>query len=134
MPGTFGTLAGLPLVLGLSFMPHWAFVLITLFVCYVGIQICDRTADDMGVHDHGSIVWDEIAGILITFVLVPISAVTLLNGFILFRFFDIVKPWPISFLDKHVAGGAGIMVDDVVAGIMACASLHGLLHFGLLAG
>lgn len=131
-PGTFGTLAGMPLVALATFLPHAYYLAITLAVCVVGIYLCGRTAHDMQVHDHGSIVWDEIAGILLTFVLVPFSLTTAIVGFVLFRFFDMVKPWPISYLDKHGKGGFGIMVDDVVAGILACLCLHGLLHWGVL--
>jgi phosphatidylglycerophosphatase A len=128
MPGTFGTLASLPLVVLLS---HYAgfslYVFVTLLICIAGIWICDKTAEDMGVHDDSSIVWDELAGMLITMIAVPLSWQTLLVGFLLFRFFDIIKPWPISYLDKYVHGGFGIMIDDVLAGLFAL----GVLHLGL---
>ncbi|WP_339725511.1 phosphatidylglycerophosphatase A [uncultured Paraglaciecola sp.] len=128
MPGTFGTLAALPLVVLLS---HYAslpvYLIVTVMVSVVGIWICGKTAADMGVHDDSSIVWDEVAGMLITMIAVPLSWQTLLAGFVLFRFFDILKPWPISYLDKHVHGGFGIMIDDVLAGVFAL----GVLHIGL---
>ncbi len=79
------------------------------------------------MHDHGGIVWDEIAGFLVTMIAIPVSAATLVAGFVLFRLFDIWKPWPISWLDRRVGGGLGIMVDDIVAGALACVVLHGLL-------
>ena len=78
------------------------------------------------MHDHGSIVWDEIAGMMIVFIAVPISWHSVLVGFVLFRFFDILKPWPISFLDKNVHGGWGIMVDDLLAGVFSLACLNGI--------
>lgn len=128
MPGTMGTLASLPLVVLLSLNASFStYVIVTLLVCIVGIWICGKTAEDMRVHDDSSIVWDEVAGMLITMLAVPLSWQTLLIGFLLFRFFDILKPWPISYLDKHVHGGFGIMIDDVLAGLFAL----GILHLGL---
>jgi len=128
MPGTFGTLAALPLVVLLSYYSSFsAYLIVTLLVSVVGIWICGKAAEDMGVHDDSSIVWDEVAGMLITMLAVPLSWQTLLVGFVLFRFFDILKPWPISYLDKHVHGGFGIMIDDVLAGLFAM----GILHIGL---
>ena len=125
MPGTFGTLAALPLVVLLSHYASFSvFLVVTILVSIVGIWICGKTAEDMGVHDDSSIVWDEVAGMLITMIAVPLSWQTLLAGFVLFRFFDILKPWPISYLDKHVHGGFGIMIDDVLAGIFALAILQ----------
>ena len=128
MPGTFGTLAALPLVVLLShFSSFTVYLIVTILVCVLGIRICGETAEDMGVHDDSSIVWDEVAGMLITMLGVPLSWQTVLVGFMLFRFFDILKPWPISYLDKHVHGGFGIMIDDVLAGLFAL----GILHLGL---
>ncbi|WP_045387351.1 phosphatidylglycerophosphatase A [Vibrio rotiferianus] len=125
VPGTMGTLASIPLFLLLAQLPFSLYVVAVLFSCVIGIKICQVTSDDMGVHDHGSIVWDEFAGFWITMSLVPALNIPLtewkwlLTGFILFRFFDMVKPWPIGWLDKRVHGGLGIMIDDIVAGIMA---------------
>ncbi|MEP1445387.1 MAG: phosphatidylglycerophosphatase A [Paraglaciecola sp.] len=125
MPGTFGTLAALPLVVLLSHYASFSIYLgVTLLVSVAGIWICGKTADDMKVHDDSSIVWDEVAGMLITMIAVPLSWQTLVAGFVLFRFFDILKPWPISYLDKHVHGGFGIMIDDVLAGVFALCVLH----------
>ena len=117
MPGTFGSLAALPLLIACSQISLISFIALTLIFSVVGIYLCGKTADDMQVHDHGSIVWDEIAGMFVTFLFVPISASSLLVGFVLFRLFDILKPWPISWLDKRLRGGSGIMLDDVLAGI-----------------
>jgi phosphatidylglycerophosphatase A len=118
-PGTFGTLAAIPV--------YWLFVqgdllvysLLTLFVTVIGVWICGIAAEKLGEHDFGGIVWDEIAGYLITMCLVPLTWQTLIAGFILFRFFDILKPWPIKWLDQQVHGGFGIMIDDVLAGLFA---------------
>ncbi len=125
MPGTLGTLAALPLVVLLShFSSFTVYLTVTILVCVLGIWICGKTAQDMGVHDDSSIVWDEVAGMLITMLAVPLSWQTVLVGFMLFRFFDILKPWPINYLDKHVHGGFGIMIDDVLAGLFALVILH----------
>ena len=127
MPGTFGSLAAIPMLWLTATLSQPIFIAITLTFCLVGIWFCGKTADDMGVHDHGSIVWDEIAGMYITFLFLPISWIHLTLGFLLFRFFDILKPWPIGPVDKNVHGGAGIMLDDILAGLMSCACLHCIL-------
>lgn len=133
MPGTFGTLAAFPLVaMVAAFGSIYTFVAVTLMVSVVGIWLCGRTAEDMGVHDHGAIVWDEVAGMFIAMLLVPLSWTNLLVAFALFRVFDILKPWPISVLDKKLHGGLGIMLDDVLAGAVACVMMHVLLHFQVL--
>lgn len=127
MPGTFGSLAAIPLILLLAPAGNVIFITATILSCIAGVYFCGKTAADMGVHDHGSIVWDEVAGMLLTFLFVPLSISTLIAGFVLFRIFDILKPWPIGPVDKTVHGGLGIMLDDILAGIMACVCLHGLI-------
>ncbi|MEW9798786.1 phosphatidylglycerophosphatase A family protein [Alteromonas sp. CYL-A6] len=129
MPGTWGSLAAVPLLLLMAGMSDVWYVAITLVSCVAGVAICGRAAEAMKVHDHGAIVWDEIAGMMLTFLFIPVHPSSLVAGFILFRFFDIVKPWPIGVIDKHVHGGAGIMLDDIVAGLMACGSLHLIAQF-----
>jgi len=127
-PGTWGTLASVPVyLLTLYFFSlNLAVYLMVLLVSFiVGIYLCGKTANDVGVHDHGSIVWDEFVGFWVTMTLIPFSWLNLILGFILFRLFDIVKPWPIKLLDKHVHGGFGIMIDDVLAGVFA----WGILYF-----
>lgn len=124
MPGTLGTLAAVPVYWAAIQFEPIAYWLIMLSICVVGIIICDRAAKKLEVHDFGGIVWDEIAGFLITMCGVAYSWQSLVLGFALFRFFDIVKPWPIKWLDRHVAGGFGIMIDDVVAGIFAALVLR----------
>ena len=123
MPGTFGSLAAVPLIYFSANLPVALFITFTLVASVVGIYLCGKTADDMQVHDHGSIVWDEVAGMFVTFLFVPITAPTLFIGFLLFRLFDILKPWPISVVDKRLHGGTGIMLDDLLAGAMACICL-----------
>jgi phosphatidylglycerophosphatase A len=104
--------------------------LLMLVVSVIGIWICGIAADKLGEHDFGGIVWDEIAGYLITMCLVPLTWQTIIVGFILFRIFDILKPWPISWLDRYVQGGFGIMIDDVLAGIFAGALLLLAFNWG----
>lgn len=122
-PGTFGTLAAIPVFLIAMQLPSLYFLLLMLFMSVAGIYICGKAAEDAGVHDHGAIVWDEIVGFMITMYMIPVSWLTILVGFALFRFFDILKPWPISYLDKNCHGGLGIMLDDVAAGIAAWACM-----------
>lgn len=123
-PGTFGTLAAIPIVLLAQLLPVWLYVAVTLLMFVAGIFICGRAARDWGVRDHPAIVWDEIVGLLVTMSLAPLGALWLLAGFVLFRVFDIAKPWPIGALDRRVHGGLGIMLDDVVAGIFAGVILY----------
>lgn len=118
-PGTFGTLAALALYLLLPAMSPVVYLLFLLVGFVLGVWLCGKTAQDIGVHDHGGIVWDEFIGFWLTMFLAPPGLVWLLCGFVLFRLFDIVKPWPIRWFDRHVHGGFGIMIDDVLAGVMA---------------
>ncbi|MGF1790117.1 phosphatidylglycerophosphatase A [Photobacterium profundum] len=130
IPGTMGTVASIPLYLLIVQLPFAVYILITIVAAVIGIIICQKTSDDMGVHDHGSIVWDEFVGFWITMAIAPVvSWQWILAGFVLFRFFDMIKPWPISWLDKHVHGGFGIMVDDILAGFMAMICLWGVGHW-----
>jgi len=106
----------------------WVYLVIVLAFAIAGITICQKAADAVGVHDHPAIVWDEIVGYLITMAFIPFSWLNVLIGFALFRVFDILKPWPISYFDKHVHGGLGIMFDDILAGAFALACML-LLNF-----
>lgn len=124
LPGTAGTLVGVVLFVALQYLP-WPYYLAVTFLMFVtGVWLCGRTAGYLGVHDHPAIVWDEIVGYLITMFLAPAGWVWILLGFILFRIFDIWKPWPIRWLDKQVRGGLGIMIDDLLAAIFAMICLQ----------
>lgn len=118
-PGTCGTLAAIPIYLLIVQTGNLSYSLVTIAVTIVGIWICGLAADKLGEHDFGGIVWDEIAGYLITLWWIPFSWQGVVLGFILFRFFDILKPWPIKWADRRVKGGFGIMLDDVLAGAFA---------------
>lgn len=122
-PGTMGSLAAIPIIFLASSLSTTIYLSISLLSFLVGIWICDSASKDIGSHDHGGIVWDEIVGMMITLAFVPISVGNLVLGFLLFRFFDILKPWPIRLLDRKVHGGLGIMLDDVVAGIFSAVIL-----------
>ena len=125
-PGTFGTLAALPfwwfLLQGVPTLPYIG-VLVAGFA--LGVVLCEITSRDLGVHDHGGIVWDEWIGMWITLLWLPLGGDLWANlawvayAFVAFRAFDIIKPWPIKWLDAKVHGGFGIMIDDVIAGIFA---------------
>ena len=125
-PGTFGTLVAIPFYLLLSQLPHWLYVGWLIGAFTFGVWICQSTSRDLGVHDHGGIVWDEFVGYWITMFLVPVSWGWVFAGFALFRLLDIWKPWPIRWVDEHVQGGLGIMLDDVIAGMAACLILHAI--------
>lgn len=118
-PGTTGTIAAIPLFLLLQPLPLWAYVAITLLVTLAGFRICGESARRLGVHDHPGIVWDEFAGFLVTMIAAPSGWFWVLAGFALFRLFDVVKPWPARWFDRHVHTGAGIVLDDIVAGVYA---------------
>ena len=122
-PGTFGTLAAVPLFLLMAPLSNPIYLSLLVIMSIAGIYICGKAAEDAGVPDHGAIVWDEFVGLLITMFLMPVTWQTLLVGFVLFRLFDILKPWPISYIDKNCHGGFGIMLDDIVAGIAAWACM-----------
>ncbi|MFP8965508.1 phosphatidylglycerophosphatase A [Pokkaliibacter sp. CJK22405] len=128
-PGTMGTLAAVPFVWLALHLSLTSYLVVLLVAMVAGFYICGKAADDMGVHDHPGIVWDEFVGYGITLIAAPDMTWSLLIGFIWFRIFDIAKPWPIRLLDRHVHGGIGIMADDIAAGVLACAALHATYSF-----
>ncbi len=123
-PGTFGTLAAIPLFLLMQPLAPWVYGLIVVGLFLVGIWICARAARSLDTHDHPGIVWDEIVGYLITMFAAPTGLWWILAGFALFRLFDILKPWPCRWIDRRIDGGLGIMLDDVAAGLYALACIQ----------
>lgn len=132
--GTWGTVGGLVVAIPMLWLGFWGFLAVTIIGCLVGSYICGKTSDLMGVHDDPHIVWDEWVGMWVS--LLPILWLhfyddALLQGhqlsllllyfaaFVAFRFFDILKPFPIKWVDKNVSGGFGILIDDILAGLMA---------------
>ena len=128
-PGTAGTLAAIPLYLALSQLSQGVYLALVIAISIAGVWVCQRAADRLGVHDHPGIVWDEFAGFLVTMIPAPVSWLWVLAGFGLFRLFDIWKPWPISWADRHCKGGLGIMLDDLLAGLFAAVVLNVLVRF-----
>ena len=125
-PGTAGALVGLPFWFLLNHLQWPLYVLVCAVLFAFGCWVCGESAKRLGVHDHGGIVFDEIVGFLVTctpLLLLSLSAWWLIPAFALFRFFDIVKPWPIKVVDAKVHGGFGIMVDDLIAGLFAAGLL-----------
>lgn len=129
MPGTCGTIAALPLYFLMTGLPVWIYLSVLFLGFVIGNHLCGYAAEKMNVHDHGGIVWDEFVGMWISLFLVPFEWLWVGLAFILFRLFDMLKPWPISVVDKKVGGGFGIMLDDVLAGIAACVCMHVILYF-----
>ena len=128
-PGTMGTLAAIPLYLLLAKLPLMGYALVVLLSFIVGCWLCGEAAKRLGVHDFGGIVWDEFVGYWITMFAAPAGWLWIAVGFVLFRVFDIWKPWPIRVADQQVHGGLGIMLDDVLAGIYAGLALQALAYF-----
>jgi phosphatidylglycerophosphatase A len=123
-PGTAGTLAAIPLYLLVRDVGLIAYLVVTGVVFLAGIPVCAWAARRLGVHDHPAIVWDEIGGYLVSMIAVPPGWPWVLSGFVLFRLFDITKPWPIRWCDRRVGGGFGIMFDDLLAGVFAAVMLQ----------
>ena len=128
MPGTYGTVVAIPLYIVMSSLSLITYTLITLALILFAIYACHVTARSFAAHDHPSIVIDEIVGYLVTMIAVPCTWLWILVGFLLFRLFDIWKPWPIRWLDHHVQGGLGIVVDDLLAGVYAAILLLLLIY------
>lgn len=126
-PGTFGTLAALPIYWLMQDLPLASYLAIILIAFIVGIWICQKSAEWLGSDDPSAVVWDEIVGYLVTMIAAPTGWQWIIVGFVLFRLFDIWKPWPICWFDKNLHGGLGIMVDDVVAGLFAWLALQFLV-------
>lgn len=126
-PGTWGTLAGIPVFLLFASTTPAIYLLLTLVAFLFGVYVCEKVSKDIGEHDYPGIVWDEVVGFLITMWQVPVDLHWIIVGFILFRIFDIWKPYPIRWFDTNVKGGLGIMLDDVMAAIPAWLILQALL-------
>lgn len=131
-PGTLGTVAAIPLYWLLSGTSPTLYIGITIALFLAGIHICHVTEQKIGIQDHSGIVWDEVVGLLVTMTFVTPSWATLLVGFLSFRLFDVLKPWPIRWFDRKVHGGFGIMLDDLIAALMACGTTHATLSLQIL--
>ncbi|WP_058534579.1 phosphatidylglycerophosphatase A family protein [Legionella saoudiensis] len=118
-PGTWGTLAAIPVYLLLMHCNPAIYLILTALAFILGVWVSDKVSKELGVHDYKGIVWDEVVGYLLTMFMAPHGFKWMLCGFILFRIFDIWKPQPIGYIDEKVKGGMGIMLDDVLAAIPA---------------
>jgi len=123
-PGTFGTLAAIPLYLLLQELSLLTYLTVIVAAFIVGIWFCQQAVNWLQQEDPSAVVWDEFVGYWVTMIAAPAGWHWILVGFVLFRLFDILKPWPISWCDKNLHGGFGIMLDDVLAGVMACIVLQ----------
>jgi len=123
-PGTAGTLAAIPLWWGLTYVSWPLYLLATVAVTLTGIAAADRAGRYFGVADSGHIVIDEVAGYLVTMFLLPRTALAAIAGFVLFRLFDVLKPPPARFFDRDPRwkNGAGVVLDDIFAGVWAWAA------------
>lgn len=117
-PGTWGTLAAVPIVYILSLTGSVAYMVATLVFVFVGVFAADIYEKSLGQHDSSEIVIDEVVGYLIAMTWLPMTWQSVLLGFLIFRFFDIFKPFPISWLDQKINGGLGVMIDDIAAGVI----------------
>lgn len=128
-PGTMGTLVAIPFAIVLKNLSSPGFWMALLVLFFLGVWLCSQVSRKLGVHDHGGIVWDEMVGYWLAVAFVPLQWPWLLAAFVLFRVFDIFKPWPIRQLDKGVSGGFGIMIDDILAAIYTIAILASAQYF-----
>lgn len=131
-PGTLGALVGIPLGLALQAAPAAVALALVAVAFAFGVWACGVTAARSGVHDHPAIVFDETWAMAAVIAFSPPGLRAVLVGFLAFRFFDIVKPWPIGHIDQNVAAGFGIMLDDAVAAVFALALVVGLSRLGWL--
>jgi len=118
-PGTAGTIVAVPLFLVCADAGTTVLWVVTVAMILMGAWICQCSATQLDSHDHPAIVWDEFAGFFVTMLFVSPTLHNVIAGFVLFRLFDILKPWPIKMIDEKVHGGIGIMLDDLIAGVLA---------------
>ncbi|MCJ7617062.1 MAG: phosphatidylglycerophosphatase A [Desulfobacterales bacterium] len=123
-PGTFGSIVGLPFCFLLSKTKLSVAILFILIFIFFAIWISNRAEKILKQNDPGCIVIDEIAGIMVTFLGLPFNTITVIAGFLIFRFFDILKPFPIRSMEKKLAGGTGIVMDDLLAGVYSNIALR----------
>ena len=127
IPGTWGSLIAIPFILLLKLCPLWLYLTFTILYFFLGAWLSEKLSQELGIHDYGGVNCDEILGMLILMTPFQVSMLNISLGFILFRFFDILKPFPVGWIDKHVDGGIGMMLDDVAAAMLSILSLA-ILH------
>lgn len=132
--GTVASLAAIPIWwILVYFFSYKGYLLFLILVIVIGIHCCDRINNVIGVHDHKSIVWDEFVGMWVTLTYVPYwNWLWISIAFVLFRVLDIAKPWPISWVDRVVKGGIGIIMDDILAGLISIYILLYLMKIDII--
>ena len=125
-PGTWGSFAALLIWYFTEFLHPTAHVILPIFILFSWL-VCFQATKDSDSKDHSAIVIDEVAGMLVTLSFVSHGIMTYLWAFLLFRLFDIWKPWPISWVDQNIQGGLGILLDDLIAGFFAGGIIYGIL-------
>lgn len=120
-PGTWGTVIAIPIYMLVMHFPFWLYFAFTIAFTVLSMIICEITEKDLGIHDHPAENIDEIAGYLVTMLFAPVGPFWIILGFILFRIFDVWKPWPIAWIDRRVKGGFGTVLDDVLAACYSAA-------------
>lgn len=129
-PGTCGSFLAMFFCMAMLMAPWYVTPLVAIVVFFIGVKACNEAEKAMGIHDHGGLVIDEFVGMFISIIAFPQGAWYLaILAFALFRLFDILKPFPVSYADRNIKGGLGVMVDDVLAGIYALLSGHIILYF-----
>ncbi|MDR3410991.1 MAG: phosphatidylglycerophosphatase A [Formivibrio sp.] len=129
-PGTFGTLAALPLYGLLAYLLSPGLIVALCLPAFIlGVWAAQKTCHDLGAHDHGGVVIDEIVAMWLVLAAVPVTLLGWVVAFALFRFFDILKPWPINWLDERIPGGLGVMLDDLLAAFYSIACIFLLNQF-----
>lgn len=127
-PGTWGSLVTLPLVLGLMLLGPLVYMAVTLAMAIIAIIAAEQYEQQSEKHDSKEIVIDEVAGMLVTMTMLPMTWQSFVIGFVLFRILDIFKPFPIRYFDRKVPGGFGVVIDDLVAGMIANGILQLMLY------
>lgn len=124
-PGTCGSFVAMFICMVLLYCPHWLTITVIAVTFVLGTIACEKAEEAIGKHDNGGIVIDEFIGMFISILAYPAQWYWAILAFVLFRFFDILKPFPVSWADRNISGGVGVMVDDVLAGF--CAALVGVV-------
>jgi phosphatidylglycerophosphatase A len=132
IPGTWGTLFTIPLVYLLSFFPIYFYIIFTIGFFFLGAWLSEKLSHDLGIHDYGGVNCDEFVGFLCVMLPFKCTWGNLLFGFVLFRLFDIIKPFPINWVDENVHGGYGMMLDDILAAGMTILTMLLINHWILI--
>jgi len=127
-PGTFGTIAAIPFYLLLHLLPNLFYFIALTVITLFCMWLCEKVSREINVHDHQGMCIDEFPGFLLTMFAAPFHWIWILTGFILFRIFDIWKPFPIRYVDKNIKGGFGMVLDDLLAGVYSCVVLQILIR------